>query len=97
MPSYKLTQKADFDLEEIFNYGIDNFGVDVAITFYQGLSITFDKIAHNPEHYPKIGEILPGYRRAVFKSYSICFVQKQRYIEITRVLRKELMDVSLFE
>ena len=97
MQSYKLTQKADFDLEDIFNYGIDHFGVDVAITFYQGLSDTFEKITRNPQHYPTIDEILPEYRRAVFKSYSIFFVQRQNYIEITRVLRKELIDASFFE
>ena len=97
MQSYKLTQKADCDLEYIFNYGIDHFGLDLAITFYQGLSGTFDKITHNPEYYPTVDEILPRYRRAIFKSYSIFFIQKQSHIEITRVLRKELIDASFFE
>ena len=97
MQSYKLTQQADADLEDIFNYGIDHFGTALAITFYQGLSDTFDKITHNPLHYPAVVEILPEYRRAIFKSYSIFFVQRKNYIEITRVLRKELIDASVFE
>lgn len=29
MASYKLTQKADEDLVDIFNSGIDHFGVDM--------------------------------------------------------------------
>jgi plasmid stabilization system protein ParE len=33
MQTYKLTQQADVDLENIFSYGLDNFGVDAAILF----------------------------------------------------------------
>ena len=96
MQIYKLTQEADFDLENIFNYGVDNFGVNAAVLFYQGISETFEKIAGSPDRYPKI-DILPEYRRAVFQTYSIFFVQRQDYIEVVRILRKELVTVSLFE
>lgn len=51
MASYKLTQKADEDLVDIFNYGIDHFGVDSALAFYHELSSMFDRIANSPNQF----------------------------------------------
>lgn len=95
MQTYSLTKEADNDLVNIFNYGIEHFGVEVALQFYHDLNSTFDAIAATPEHYPKCDEILPSYRRAVFKSYSIYFIVRDEFIEISRVLRKEHLAVLL--
>lgn len=38
MLRYKLSSKADEDLENIFGYGVDNFGVEQAIVFYNALN-----------------------------------------------------------
>ena len=93
MQTYSLTNEADNDLVNIFNYGIEHFGVDVALQFYHDLNSTFDAIAVTPEHYQKCDEILPSYRRAVFKSYSIYFIVRDEFVEISRVLRKENFPV----
>ncbi len=93
MASYKLTQKADEDLVDIFNYGIDHFGVDSALAFYHELSSMFDRIANSPNQFQAVGEIRQFYRRAVFKTYSIYFIEKHDFVEISRVVRKD--DVRL--
>ena len=93
MQTYRLTNKADNDLVNIFNYGIDHFGVEVALQFYHDLNSIFDKIAAFPEHYQRYDELLPSYRRAVFKSYSIFFIVRDEFVEISRILRKE--DIAL--
>jgi toxin ParE1/3/4 len=95
--SYKLTKKADEDLVHILDYGIDNFGIEKAVLFYHDLSSYLNLICNNPQQYPYIGAILPNYRRAVFKSYSIFFIVRDEFVEISRVLRKELLQPSLFE
>jgi toxin ParE1/3/4 len=87
--SYKLTQKADEDLVDIFNYGIDHFGVDNALAFYHELSSMFDRIANSPNQFQAVGEIRQFYRRAVFKTYSIYFIEKHDFVEISRVVRKD--------
>ncbi len=88
MANYKLTQKADDDLVDIFNYGIEHFGVDTALAFYHELSSMFEKISSSPNHFQAVEEIRPSYRRAVFKTYSIYFIERHDFIEISRVVRK---------
>jgi len=93
MQRFELTRDADKDLENIYHYGIDNFGIEQAITFYYSLNEAFDSICSNPQHYPSVDDVKNGYRRAVFKTYSIFFVERDDYIEISRVLRKD--DITL--
>lgn len=95
MLTYSLTNEADNDLVNIFSYGIDHFGVEVALQFYNDLNSTFDKIATAPEHYQRYDELLPSYRRAVFKSYSIFFIVRDDFVEISRILRKEDIAILL--
>ena len=33
MPKYRLTPEADADLENIFSFGVDTFGIEQAITY----------------------------------------------------------------
>ena len=95
MQTYSLTNQADNDLVNIFNYGIEHFGVELALQFYHDLNTAFDKIAAAPEHYQRCDELLPSYRRAVFRSYSIFFIVRDEFVEISRVLRKEDMAILL--
>jgi toxin ParE1/3/4 len=93
--TYSLTNEADNDLVNIFNYGIEHFGVELALQFYHDLNTTFDQIAAAPEHYQRCDELLPSYRRTVFKSYSIFFIVRDEFVEISRVLRKEDIVILL--
>ena len=48
MASYSLSQAADEDFENIFDYGIDTFGVEQAVVYQMGMKVRFDEIAANP-------------------------------------------------
>lgn len=52
-------------------------------------SSMFDKIATNPNHFQSVEDIRRSYRRAVFKTYSIYFIERPDFIEISRVIRKD--------
>ena len=39
MASYKLSQAADEDFENIFNYGIDTFGLEQAVVYQTGMKM----------------------------------------------------------
>jgi toxin ParE1/3/4 len=93
MQRFELSIDADKDLVNIFSYGIDNFGVEKALTFYHSITEVFYTICNNPEHYQTVSHIKKGYRRAVFNTYSIFFVERDEYIEIARVLRKD--DIAM--
>ncbi len=46
---YYLTQAADADLERLYEWGIDRFGVNVADEYYDGLIARLAQIANTPQ------------------------------------------------
>lgn len=66
MVSYKLSQAADEDFENIFDYGIDTFGLEQAVIYQTGMKMRFDEMAENPMFYNAVDHIKQGYRRSVF-------------------------------
>jgi len=50
MANYKLNDAALDDIEIIFSYGIDTFGLEAAITYVEGLKLQFAEIAQNPSY-----------------------------------------------
>ena len=88
MPGYRLSKAADADLVNILEYGLEHHGESSARAFYQELVNRFESISQNPEIYQNVNHIKTGYQRAVINSYSIFFIQRKEYIEISRVLRK---------
>ena len=61
MASYKLSA-ADQDLEQLFEYGLDNFGLTQAKLYVDGLILQFQNIAEHPFHYQAVDDIRVGYR-----------------------------------
>lgn len=61
MASYKLSQAADEDFENIFNYGIDTFGLEQAVVYQTGMKMRFDEMAENPMLYNAVDHIKRGY------------------------------------
>lgn len=56
---YRLTKAAERDLAEIYEYGLTQFGQNVADDYLAELISTFELI----EHSPKIGTAYQGFRR----------------------------------
>jgi toxin ParE1/3/4 len=88
MSDYRLTLAAEMDLADILEYGEAHFGTSVALEFYEGLLSVFPKIVNNPAQFSRIDEVRKGYRRAIYQTYSIYFIERENFIEITRVIRK---------
>ena len=61
MANYRLSREADKDLEGIFNYGIDTFGLDRAQAYRTGIEMRFGMIAVNPMFYGTVDNIKPGH------------------------------------
>ena len=70
---YYLTQAADADLERLYEWGIDRFGVNVADKYYDGLIARLAQIANTPQLWQEVDHIRAGYRRSVYVSHSIYF------------------------
>lgn len=60
MANYRLSAAADQDFEQLFKYGIDNFGLARAKSYIDGVIIQFQSIAENPLHYQAVDHIRKG-------------------------------------
>ncbi len=84
MANYKLSSAADKDFEQLFEYGIDNFGLSKAKSYVDGLIIKF-----NPLHYQAVDYIRSGYRRSVYGTHTIYYMISNDCVDIMRILRSE--------
>ncbi|GAA5139930.1 type II toxin-antitoxin system RelE/ParE family toxin [Thalassotalea piscium] len=89
MANYKLSSAADKDFEQLFEYGIDNFGLSKAKSYVDGLIIKFQAIAENPLYYQAVDYIRSGYRRSVYGKHAIYYIISNDCVDIMRILRAE--------
>ena len=97
MAPYELAKAADEDFENIFDFGIDTFGLAQALDYQQGMKKRFEELASQPERYAAVDHIRTGYRRSVYRAHSIYYQIEESRIFIVRILgqqdlRKALMD-----
>ena len=92
---YYLTQAADADLERVYEWGIDRFGVKVADEYYDGLIARLTQIANTPQLWQEVDHIRAGYRRWVYVAHSIYFRVEASGVVIVRVLGRENPQTSL--
>jgi toxin ParE1/3/4 len=84
--SYVLSQEADKDLEDIFDYTADKFGVSQAIEYVSSFDEVFIHLSINPKLGRERNEIKRGLRSPVKDSHVIFYRVMQNHIRIVRVL-----------
>jgi toxin ParE1/3/4 len=83
---YELSVEADKDIEAIFDYTLDEFGMDQAVVYVSGFDDSFAQLLDNPELGSMRSEIRKGLRSVVKESHIVfCRVLKDR-IRIVRIL-----------
>ena len=90
MVDFKLSKKADEDLANLYEYGIVNFGVEHAASYFLELNNKFQFIIENTELGKPADELFRGLRRMAFKSHVIFYLEQEDHILIVRVLRQEM-------
>lgn len=87
---YVFTEKADEDLSEILSAGVEEYGVNAAIIYYESIIAKCQKAAENPFQYAAIDGIYPNCRRVISGVHSIYYRIETSDIIIGRVLRTEM-------
>ena len=54
---YKLSNKAEDDLDRIYEYGLLHHGLENADKYYDGLIERFEELAKNPYQYPAVDHV----------------------------------------
>lgn len=94
LTNYRLNNAAADDLERLFEYGIDNFGLTKAKHYLDGLTQRFQIIAEQPLHYQAVDYIRKGYRRSVYRKHIIYYTLSQEGVDIMRILRAENLSTA---
>lgn len=89
MGRYELSEAAALDFENIFNFGIDTFGLAQALEYQRGLIKRFQELAEQPELYAAVGHIRAGYRRSVYTSHSVYYQIEPSRVFIVRILGQQ--------
>jgi len=89
MAKYRLTIAADADIDRIFIFGFETFGLEQADRYVSGLYEHLDDLADNPKHGPAVEHIRAGCRRSVCGVHSVYYRIDPDEIVIMRILGRE--------
>ena len=92
MASYRLSPNAVADLERIWFYGLEKWGVAQADRYIEALYQRFSELVENPRQYPAVDEIYRGYRRSVCGSDSIYYRIDGVDVEIMAVIGQQDLE-----
>jgi len=86
MAEFRLSERAERDLGEVYEYSFRTFGEYQAEAYHAGLERTFDLIAHFPRIGRNVDELPRGYRRFRFQAHLIFYTEERNYVAIRAVL-----------
>ncbi len=86
MAIYQLTHKAEIEIENIYEYSIVNFGLQVAQAYLLGLHDCFDLLAHHQSFGTEYSFIQLGLLRYEYRSHSIYYQPTEDGILVVRIL-----------
>ncbi|WP_233783421.1 type II toxin-antitoxin system RelE/ParE family toxin [Flavivirga eckloniae] len=86
LKGYKLSEQADFDLEDIFDYTEYKHGFNQAVKYLSDLEDVFNQLVANPEIGRKRNELKVGLFGIPEQEHIVFYRIIDRYIRIVRVL-----------
>ncbi len=92
-----LSVEAENDLEEIYDYSVDRFGLKVADEYFSQMVEGFDRIAQFPESAIVRNELTADLRSKVYGSHVIFFKVQPEQILIIRILHQSRDMPGFFE
>lgn len=95
--AYELSKEADRDLEEIFEYTINKFGLNQAVKYLNEFEVLFSELIINPDMGKNRNEIKSGLK-SFSKSAHVVFYRIQNdKIRIVRVLHGSRDVLKFFD
>ncbi len=88
MPEFRLSERAERDLVEIYDYTDQTFGAYQADAYHAGLERTFDLLANFPRIGLAVNEIAAGFRRFRFQAHLVFYTEEDDFILIRAVLHQ---------
>lgn len=90
MAAYRLTRRAAADLDAVFEYTAERFGLVQARSYFQGLHACCERLANSPRRGRSAESLAPGLRRYEFRSHVVFYLEESDGIVIVRVLHERM-------
>lgn len=90
MPEYRLSPAAERDLEAIWTYTAERWGLDQAERYTDLLTEAFAELAQSPKTAPTCDHIRPGYRRRSVERHVVYFRITDYGIAVIRILHDRM-------
>jgi len=88
MPSYRLSRRADADLDEILEFTVERWGLQQAGDYLDGLQSLFYLIAARPMMGRSAHRVMRYLRRVEHKSHIVFYTVIPSGVQIERVIHK---------
>jgi toxin ParE1/3/4 len=85
-----LSPRAKADIEEIWDYTEERWGLRQARSYTRELQKAFETIARDPRKGRACDDIRPGYRRFSVGSHIIFFLVDSHQVQVMRVLHQRM-------
>lgn len=93
---YKLSKRAEKDLEQIFCYSLMQFGAVQTEKYMKNLLNIFRLLVEYPHIGMDSSHIRPELFRYIYQSHTIYYKHKNKSIFIVRILHNKLMHSNHF-
>ncbi|WP_018417076.1 type II toxin-antitoxin system RelE/ParE family toxin [Teredinibacter turnerae] len=90
-PSFFVHEKADSDLEEIFDYSAERFGFSRAVNYVRAIEAMFNELASNPGSGKSFDPHRPHYLLKRVESHFIYYRVCENGIEVFRILHERML------
>ena len=90
MGVYKLSNESKVDIADIYEYGIEKFGLNQAQDYLKGLHDLFQTLADNTNIGRDAYEFFPSLKRYVYKSQMVFYLQTESGVFIVRTLSQSM-------
>lgn len=92
-----VSEKYRDDLKNIFQYGVETFGFDSAVSFYENLELLLVNLGAEYYMYPECRFLTTKsrmYRNIILQSYLIIYRITQNRIEVLRIFHSSICTAS---
>jgi len=88
MGNYRLREEAEADLERIWFYGLEHWGLEATDTYHAAFFDHFEQLAEQPLLYPAT-DIRAGYRQSVCGADSVYYRIDGETVEIMAIIGQQ--------
>lgn len=90
MAKFQLTNRAATDLSDIADFTIQNFGIEQARFYRDGLNNCFEILAENPQLGRSAADLAPNLKRYEYQAHVVFYLSKDSGILIVRILHQRM-------